>query len=265
MTQTLAASPIPSLSHRTRTKTTFPSSASRTELGGWERCEEEADLGFVFAGSVCGSSAMKQVGSSQIGSHQHLKDQHDNRTLLYANALRGPSLFPGILKPDVMAPGFQVMSAWPSHTKIFKACPHASGVAALLKGVHPEWSPSAIKSAIMTTADPYDSTHSPIKDSSNNLVASPLAMGAGQIQPNQALDPGLIYDASPQDYTDFLCSMNFTKEQIWSIIGSKKHSCLKRNPDFNYPAFVVSKGDNGTSDVQNFRRTVTNAGEGAAT
>ncbi|KAB1199441.1 Subtilisin-like protease SDD1 [Morella rubra] len=217
MTQTLAASPIPSLSHRTRTKTTFPSSASRTELGGWERCEEEADLGFVFAGSVCGSSAMKQVGSSQIG-------------LVHG-----------------------------------QACPHASGVAALLKGVHPEWSPSAIKSAIMTTADPYDSTHSPIKDSSNNLVASPLAMGAGQIQPNQALDPGLIYDASPQDYTDFLCSMNFTKEQIWSIIGSKKHSCLKRNPDFNYPAFVVSKGDNGTSDVQNFRRTVTNAGEGAAT
>jgi len=135
-----------------------------------------------------------------------------------ANALRGPSRFPGILKPDVMAPSALVLAAWPSNIEVGTdrkqralhsdytilsgtsiACPHATSVAALLKGAHPYWSPTAIKSAIMTTADAYDNTHNPIKDNNNNSIASPLAMGAGQIHPNQALDPGLIYDATPQD------------------------------------------------------------------
>ncbi|KAB1199443.1 Subtilisin-like protease [Morella rubra] len=203
--------------------------------------------------------------------------------IVSANALRGPSLlFPGILKPDVLAPGTLVLAAWPSKLKMEKgwrtfysrynilsgtsmACPHASGVAALLKGAHPEWSPSGIRSAIMTTANPLDNTHSPIKDNMNNLAASPLAMGAGQIQPNEALDPGLIYDATPQDYVNLLCSMNFTTEEISSFTRSRNHNCSTPSSDFNYPAFVVSRHDNVTPIVQKFQRTVTNVGEGAAT
>lgn len=90
-------------------------------------------------------------------------------------------------------------------------------------------------------------------------------MGAGQIHPNQALDPGLIYDATPQDYVTFLCSMNLDENKILSITRSKKYDCSKSSSDFNYPSFVVLNCHNRTSISQNFQRIVTYVGEGATT
>ncbi|PON68205.1 Peptidase S8, subtilisin-related [Parasponia andersonii] len=126
-------------------------------------------------------------------------------------------LTPRILKPDIMAPGTSILAAWPSkkpivqHDVLFSdyiirfgasyACPHVTGIAALLKAAHPEWSPAAIKSAIMTTADIVDNTFKPILDSGTNFqFASPLAMGSGHINPNRVLDPGLVSDVTPQDH-----------------------------------------------------------------
>uniref|UniRef100_A0A2N9GTF4 Peptidase S8/S53 domain-containing protein n=1 Tax=Fagus sylvatica TaxID=28930 RepID=A0A2N9GTF4_FAGSY len=136
---------------------------------------------------------------------------------------RGPSRhFPWILKPDMMAPGHLVLGAsLPKNTAtqivsgtlrsdyiiasgISAACAHATGVAALQKSAHPDWSPAAIRSAIVTTANPLDNTLRPIRDGKDNLPASPLVMGAGHIDPNKALDPGAaIYEAivtAPEDY-----------------------------------------------------------------
>ncbi|KAB1222021.1 Subtilisin-like protease [Morella rubra] len=197
--------------------------------------------------------------------------------------LPGPShSIPCILKPDVMAPGSLILSAWPSNVplsdqgvnKLYNnfnivsgtsvACPHASGVAALLKGAHPEWSSAAVKSAIITTAIPLDNTFKPIRDNKNYQAASPLSMGAGQIDPNQALDPGLIYDAAPQDYVNLLCSMNFNQRQIFDITGSRKYSCSKPSSDLNYPSFMVLYRTKGEKFERSFRRTVTNVGQDRA-
>ncbi|KAI5656241.1 hypothetical protein M9H77_25034 [Catharanthus roseus] len=199
---------------------------------------------------------------------------------------RGPSKnCPGILKPDIMAPGSLVLAAYiPSRTAAMigggiqlssdynmlsgtsMACPHAAGIAAMLKSAHPEWSPAAIRSAMMTTANPLDNTNSPIKDNGNQMrIASPLDTGAGLIDPNRALDPGLIYDATPQDYINLLCSMNYTRRQILTITMSEHYNCSNPSVDLNYPAFVGVYENKTATIVQTFKRRVTNVGDNVAT
>ncbi|PON65063.1 Subtilase [Parasponia andersonii] len=202
---------------------------------------------------------------------------------------RGPSpSCPAVLKPDIMAPGSLILASWPPNSTVATvngrqlysnfdllsgtsmSCPHAAGVAALIKGARPEWSPAAIRSAIMTSADTTDNTLGPIKDIGfGNEPASPLAMGSGHINPNKALEPGLIYDVALQDYINLLCALNYTDKNITIITKSASLNCSTPSLDLNYPSFIAffnandSKSDLET--LQEFRRTVTNIGEGKST
>ncbi|KAK7346595.1 hypothetical protein VNO80_21118 [Phaseolus coccineus] len=68
--------------------------------------------------------------------------------------------------------------------------------------LHPDWSPAAIKSAIMTSATSTDNSKEPIQDSSLN-EATPFHYGSGHIKPNSAVDPGLAYDLNITDYLNY--------------------------------------------------------------
>lgn len=188
---------------------------------------------------------------------------------------RGPSFIsPSILKPDIMAPGYNILAAWVPNKLVlmvgnqdlysdFKldsgtsmSTPHVAGVVALLRSIHPDWSPAAIRSAMMTTADITDNTGKPITDMVDLSVASPLDFGGGHINPNRAMDPGLVYDTGSEEYIDFLCGLGYTSRQIRAITQKHRYTCGKASLDLNYPSFIVIL--NKTSEVSRyFKRVLT--------
>jgi len=197
---------------------------------------------------------------------------------------RGPSnSCPYVLKPDITAPGTSILAAYPTNVpvlilesgnKVFNkfnvlsgtsmACPHVAGVGALLKGAHADWSPAAIRSAIMTTSTIFDNAKEHIKDiGQGNKVATPLALGAGYVDTTRALDPGLVYDIGAQDYVNLLCGLNFTQKHITTITRSSFNDCSKPSLDLNYPSFIAffNAGNSSWGTIQEFYRTVTNVGE----
>ncbi|XP_078434502.1 subtilisin-like protease SBT3 [Wolffia australiana] len=204
---------------------------------------------------------------------------------------RGPSRgLPAVLKPDLMAPGTMILASWPANSPIKSigsgtvfssfnvisgtsmACPHAAGVAALLKAVHSTWSPAAIRSAMMTTADWLNDAGELIKDlgvggTAEPPAATPFALGSGQVNPNNALNPGLVYDAGAVDYVNLLCAANLTGEQIMAITRSSGEDCSRASLDLNYPSFLAYFSSNETMLGENasrvFRRTLTNVAEGS--
>lgn len=166
-------------------------------------------------------------------------------------------LYLSTLQPDITAPGVNIIAAFtgaigatelPYDTRRIPynimsgtsmSCPHVAGVVGLLKTAHPDWSPSAIRSAIMTTARTRDNTANPMRDGSFKK-ATPFSYGSGHIRPNRAMDPGLVYDLSEDDYLDFLCSIGYNQTTIKRFFGTQYECSKSANlEDFNYPSISV--------------------------
>uniref|UniRef100_A0A1S3ZCN9 Subtilisin-like protease SBT5.6 n=1 Tax=Nicotiana tabacum TaxID=4097 RepID=A0A1S3ZCN9_TOBAC len=147
---------------------------------------------------------------------------------------KGPNIVdPNILKPDITAPGLNILAAWseassplnlPEDRRVVKynmqsgtsmSCPHVSAVIALLKSIHPDWSSAAIRSALMTTSTINNLVGRPITNATGN-DANPFEYGAGHFRPSRAVDPGLIYDATYEDYLLYLCSQNISLDSSFN-------------------------------------------------
>ncbi len=114
---------------------------------------------------------------------------------------RGPA-FASFMEPDVTAPGVNILSAgygdgtgleqlmgFGQVSGTSMAAPHVAGSAALLKQMHPDWTPTQIMSALMST-----STTEVWLDAAQTVPATVLDMGAGRIDLTKAGDPGLTFD-----------------------------------------------------------------------
>ncbi|PWA68917.1 subtilisin-like serine protease 2 [Artemisia annua] len=197
---------------------------------------------------------------------------------------RGPNgMNPEILKPDLIAPGVNILAAWTdavgptgldsdSRKTEFNilsgtsmSCPHVSGAAALLKSAHPDWSPAAIKSAIMTTASTVNKQLEPMTDESTGNATTPYDFGAGHLNLDLAMDPGLVYDLTNEDYVSFLCSIGYGAKTIQVITRSPAACPMRRKPvpeNLNYPsiAALFSTGKKGVLRKTLIRR-VRNVGD----
>ncbi|KAF8027434.1 hypothetical protein BT93_E0362 [Corymbia citriodora subsp. variegata] len=188
---------------------------------------------------------------------------------------RGPNIIsPGILKPDIIGPGLNILAGWPSPidnstdekhafnviSGTSMSCPHLSGVAALIKSVHPDWSPAAVKSAIITTATTSNGKGQPIVDEKLKR-ANIFATGAGHVNAPKAVDPGLVYETGLADYISYLCGLKYSDEDI-SLLIKQKVTCssVKSIPDYqlNYPSITVRF--EGSVTKVSVTRTVRNVG-----
>ncbi|KAJ8534542.1 hypothetical protein K7X08_016270 [Anisodus acutangulus] len=121
------------------------------------------------------------------------------------------------LQPDIAAPGTAILAAWRANdTEVVLAghepplfnflsgtsvsSRHVSAIAAILKSENRTWSPSAIKSAIMTTPVHESNLKSPmlINSAYGNFLATPYDFGAGVATISRSLKPGLVYETENQ-------------------------------------------------------------------
>lgn len=178
---------------------------------------------------------------------------------------RGPLLAGNgdLLKPDVIAPGQDILAAvappgnggllFNVYSGTSMSSPHVAGLAALLRDLHPDWTPMMIKSALMTSA--YDVLDGP---DTNPLVI--FRQGAGHVKPNSAADPGLVLDAGWNDWLAFLCgTTSGVGPATCNVLAGRGYSLDPS--DLNVASIAI--GD--MAGVQTVTRRVTNVGHRRAT
>ncbi|XP_022715292.1 subtilisin-like protease SBT1.4 [Durio zibethinus] len=264
---------------------------ANTEESGEELIADAHLIPATMVGEIAGNKIRKYIKISPfptatIAVRGTVIGPSPSAPKVAAFSSRGPNhLTPEILKPDVIAPGVNILAGWtgfaaPTDLDIdprrvnfniisgtSMSCPHVSGLAALLKKAYPNWSPAAIKSALMTTAYNLDNSGNPINDLATGEESSPFVYGAGHVDPNRALKPGLVYDINDSDYVAFLCSIGYDSKRIAVFVREATSSdvCegkLGTPGDLNYPSFsVVFDSD---AHVVKYKRTVKNIGTSVA-
>ncbi|RXH77981.1 hypothetical protein DVH24_039952 [Malus domestica] len=169
-------------------------------------------------------------------------------TVMCATGNNGSSAHPNIAAPGVnilaaTSPlysftegGYAMMSGTSMSTS------HVTGIVPLIKRMHPNWSPAAIKSAIVTTAWRNGPSGLPIfAEGSPQKLANSFDFGGGLVNPNGAAEPGLVYDMSAADYMEYLCARGHNNSAISRLIG-KITTCPVKKPfilDVNLPSVTI--------------------------
>ncbi|KAJ1388900.1 Peptidase S8/S53 domain [Sesbania bispinosa] len=241
-----------------------------------DETDQDVAIPFVIPSAIVGKKTGERILSYLKTTREPMSRIFRAKTVLGARlaprvaafSSKGPNaLNPEILKPDITAPGLNILAAWsPAAGNMFNilsgtsmACPHVTGIATLVKAVHPSWSPSAIKSAIMTTATILDKHHRPISADPAQRRANAFDYGSGFVNPARVLEPGLVYDSEPADYVAFLCSIGYDQRSL-HLVTRDNSTCdraFSTASDLNYPSIAVPN----LKDNFSVTRVVTNVGK----
>ncbi len=211
--------------------------------------------------------------ATTAGATATIRDTGSIRTFAPAPSMalfssRGPNPSAGsIIKPDITAPGVQVLAgASPKPVgedfepgQLFQAIagtsmssPVMAGVFLLLDQLHPTWSPAMVKSATMTTAS------QDVLDNDRTTDADPFDFGAGHVDPVSAFNPGLVYNAGFNDFLGFYCgsdSRNDVFADADATCGSLEAANVPTTIEgLNYPTIGVD----ALAGVATVQRKVTN-------
>jgi uncharacterized membrane protein/subtilisin family serine protease len=109
-----------------------------------------------------------------------------------------------LIKPDVTAPGLNILAAYnagfstPPEFNIISgtsmSSPHGAGAAALIRALHPSWTPAEVKSALMMTGI------TSVNKEDNTTPGDPFDYGAGRVNLTAAGDVGFVLDITNAEY-----------------------------------------------------------------
>ena len=112
----------------------------------------------------------------------------DARPVVASFSAAGPTALSLRAKPDVAAPGVDILSSvpggWDEMSGTSMAAPHVAGAAALLLQTHPDWTPATVKAALVGTARP-------VADGQDGQAPA-TRVGAGLVDVRAALEPQLV-------------------------------------------------------------------------
>lgn len=182
---------------------------------------------------------------------------------------RGENLLSGdIIKPDVTAPGVNILAGntptptsgapgqqFQSISGTSMSSPHVAGLMALIDQAHPDWSPAAVKSALMTTA------YSDVLKEDGVTRADPFDMGAGHVDPsgpitaaNSPFNPGIVYDAGLFEYAAYSCGADLGIFDSGTCAFLDGEGVPSDPSDFNQASIGIGE----LAGTQTVVRTITN-------
>ncbi len=232
----------------------------------------EADIPALMVGQADGNLILAEIDAGEtvevILDKGFFLSVADTGNVMGTFSSRGPAPVQDVLKPDVTAPGINILAGFtpdaansvPDENFAFltgtsMSTPHISGVAALLRQAHPEWSPAALKSALMTTA------HQGVNQQDGSSPANPFDFGSGHIEPNAANDPGLVYDISDDEYDAFACDSG-SPAVTQARCDALRDSGLSFEPSaLNQPSIAVAR----LASTRTVSRRVTNVSDETGT
>jgi subtilisin family serine protease len=147
------------------------------------------DIPAVMVGKADGAALRASGATSVTVAADFSEFITANGDILAGFSSQGPTFVDYAIKPDLTSVGVNVLSSvvcnvgdacgndgdWAFFSGTSMSSPHVAGSAAVLKALHPTWTPAAIKSALVNTADPV------VKNASNAAtIVGPMLQGAGR-------------------------------------------------------------------------------------